>query len=54
MLTITIDLGEGNQELIPVFEGDVAVDLATQFVLNHRLNMALVPLLAKQIQSNID
>ncbi len=46
VLTITIDLGNGNSENIVVLEGDDPHDLAVQFVLRHQLNMKLKDLLA--------
>ncbi len=54
MLTITIDIGGGQQENIEVFEGDDPYDLARQFAEKHGLNGQLTELLASQIQSNIE
>jgi hypothetical protein len=53
-LTITIDIGGGQQENIEVFEGDEPYELARQFALKHNLNVQLTDLLASQIQSNIE
>jgi hypothetical protein len=54
LLTITVDIGNGQQENITVFEGDSAYDLARAFALKHALDFRLTDLLASQIQSNID
>ncbi|TNV85154.1 hypothetical protein FGO68_gene11081 [Halteria grandinella] len=54
LLTITIDIGGGQQENIQVFEGDDPFDLARQFAQKHNLDPKLTDLLAAQIQSNID
>lgn len=54
LLTITIDIGGGQQENIEVFEGDEPYELARQFALKHNLNVQLTDLLASQIQSNIE
>jgi hypothetical protein len=54
LLTITIDIGGGQQENIEVFEGDDPYELARQFAEKHGLNVQLTELLASQIQSNIE
>jgi hypothetical protein len=54
LLTITIDIGGGQQENIQVFEGDDPADLARAFAVKHNLDPKLTDLLAAQIQSNID
>jgi len=54
LLTITIDIGGGQQENIQVFEGDDPFDLARQFAQKHNLDPKLTDLLAAQIRSNID
>ena len=54
LLTITIDIGNGKQENIQVFEGDDPYTLAREFAVKHRLDMRLTELLASQIQSNIE
>ena len=53
-MTITIDIGGGQQENIQVFEGDEPYELARQFSIKHNLNGKLTDLLASQIQSNIE
>lgn len=54
LLTITIDIGNGQQENIEVFEGDSPYNLAQIFAMKHGLDLRLTDLLASQIQSNID
>jgi hypothetical protein len=54
LLTITIDIGNGMQENIQVFEGDNPYDLARDFAHRHSLDLRLTDLLASQIQNNID
>ena len=46
LLTITIDIGNGQHENIEVFEGDNPYDLAKQFALKHNLDLRLTDLLA--------
>ena len=54
LLTITIDIGNGMQENIQVFEGDNPYELARDFAHRHSLDLRLTDLLASQIQNNID
>ena len=54
LLTITIDIGNGKQENIQVFEGDDPYTLAKDFAQKHGLDLRLTELLASQIQSNIE
>ena len=45
-MTITIDIGNGMQENIQVFEGDNPYDLARDFAVRHNLDLRLTDLLA--------
>ena len=54
ILIITVDIGAGKSGDINVFEGDANEDLARAFCALHGLNDALVPAIAKHIQSNVE
>ena len=54
ILIITVDVGAGKMRDIRVFEGDSETDLAAAFCTRHALSEALVPAIAKHIQSNVD
>ena len=54
LMTITIEIGDGQNENIFVREGDDPKQLAREFAKKHGIGEQLTDLLAEQIQLNIE
>ena len=54
LLTITIEIGNGQNENIHINEGDSPHALASEFAKRHGINEQLTELLAEQIRLNIE
>lgn len=49
---MTIDLGEGNCDILQVYEHDNPSDVAEEFCLRNRLSREAMEILAKNIEAN--
>lgn len=49
---MTIDLGEGNCDILQVYEHDSPLDVAEQFCLRNGLSKEAMEILAKNIEAN--
>lgn len=54
MLTITVDIGNGQQENILIRENDDPHQLATDFAMVHGIDQQLRDLLSEQIRANME
>jgi hypothetical protein len=54
LLTLTIEIAEGQTETILIHEGDSASELARSFCHKYGLEQSLHSILVQQIQDNMD